>query len=121
MTGLMNAQRRYGVHTSNYNRLFQTGAGKELLHKAFTSATGSGETLIAEHLETIITNKMIRLVPELALPEYKFDPQKVHEFSRITALPAAGSAMGESSTTPVRQSTMERATVNMKIMKRKAV
>lgn len=117
MTGLLN--RRVNIHTNNYNRLFATKGGKELLHKAFSSATGSGETLIAEHLETIITNKMIRLVPELALPEYKFDPQKVHEFSRITALPAAGSAMGESSTTPVRQSTLERATVNMKIMKRK--
>ena len=117
MNGL--TTRRYDVHTSNYNRLFQTAEGKQLLRKAFTSATGSGETLIAEHLETTITNTMIRLVPELALVEYKFDPQKVHEFSRITALPSAGSAMGESSTTPVRQTTMERVTVTMKIMKRK--
>lgn len=105
--------------TNNYNRLFQTEAGKQLLHKAFTSSTGSGESLIAEHLELVVTNTMIRLVPELALPEYKFDPQKVHEFTRITALPAAGSAMGEGSTTPVRQSSTSRATVNMKIMKRK--
>lgn len=111
--------RRDTVRTGNYVRLFQTEQGKKLLQKAFTSATGSGETLIAEHLETVITNKMIRLVPELALPEFKYDPQKVHEFSRITALPAAGSAMGENSTTPERQSTMERATVTLKIMKRK--
>lgn len=105
--------------TGNYNRLFAIPEGKKLLQKALTSATGSGETLIAEHLETVITNTMIRLVPELALPEYKYDPQKVHEFSRITALPAAGSAMGENSVTPIRQSTLARATVPLKIMKRK--
>ena len=105
--------------TNSYNRFFQSSEGKKQLHKALTSATGSGETLIAEHLETTITNTMIRLVPELALPEYKYDPQKVHEFSRITALPAAGSAMGENSVTPTRQSSHARATVPLKIMKRK--
>ncbi len=105
--------------TSNYNRLFSLPEGQKLLQKALTSATGSGETLIAEHLETTITNTMIRLVPELALPEYEYWPQKVYSFTRITALPAAGSAMGEASTTPTRQSSNQRAIVEMKIMKRK--
>lgn len=105
--------------TSSYNRYFATPEGKKQLTKALTSATGSGEGLIAEHLETTITNTMIRLVPELALPEYKYDPQKVHEFNRITALPAAGSAMGENSVTPTRQSSIVRDTVQLKIMKRK--
>ena len=113
-----NIQNHPGI-TGNYNRLFALPNSNKLLQKALTSATGSGETLIEEHLETVITNTMIRLVPELALPEYKYDPQKVHEFSKITALPAAGSAMGENSTTPIRQSTLARATVNLKIMKRK--
>lgn len=105
--------------TANYARMFQTPEGKKLLTKALTSATGSGEALIAENLETTITNTMIRLVPELALLEYKYDQQKVHSFNRITALPAAGSAMGESAVTPTKQSSMERATVTMKIMRRK--
>lgn len=98
---------------------FATDDGKKLLRKALTSATGSGEALIAEHLEKVITSELVRLVPELALPEYKYDPQKVHSFNRVTALPAAGSAMGEASTTPTRQSTLERATVNLKVFKRK--
>lgn len=103
----------------NYNRLFQSPAGKELIRKAFTTGSTSGGPLIREYLDIEITNEIVRLVPELALPETKYGAQKTHEFNRITALPDAGSAMGENSTTPTRQSSMERATVDLKIMKRK--
>jgi len=105
--------------TNNFNRLYQNPKGKKILQKALTSATGSGESYIAENLETTITNIIIRLVPELRLPEYKYDPQKTHQFTRITALPTPGSFMGESSTTPTKQSSSERDFVSMKIMKRK--
>lgn len=105
--------------TLNYINLFGSNKGKELLRKALTTGTTAGGPLIAEHLETVITNELVRLVPELAIPEFKYDPQKVHEFNRTTALPAAGSAMGESSTTPTRNSNMERAEVTLKILKRK--
>jgi len=107
------------MKTLEYVNMFGSPEGKRLLQKALTSGNTSGGPLIAEHLETVITNELVRLVPELAVPEYKYDPQETHSFNRITALPAAGSAMGENSTTPVRQSAMERATVDLKVMKRK--
>lgn len=107
------------MKTNEYIQFFGSNQGKALIHKALTTGTTSGGPLIAEHLDTVITNELVRLVPELAIPEYKYDPQKTHEFNRVTALPAAGSAMGESSTTPTRQSNMERADVVLKVMKRK--
>lgn len=102
-----------------FNRLFGTPENKSLIRKAFTSATGVGEALVPEHLESVITNTLVRLVPELAIPVLKFDHQKFHEFIRLNALPSAGSAMGESSTTPTRNSTTARASVELKILKRK--
>lgn len=107
------------MNTYDYVNMFGSPEGKQLLRKALTSNSASGGTLIAEHLETTITNEIVRLVPELAVVEYKYDPQSVHEFSRIIALPAAGSAMGENSTTPTRESQLERATVTLKVLKRK--
>jgi hypothetical protein len=108
------------MRTQDYIQFFSNNEqGKALIHKALTTGTTSGGPLIAEHLDTIITNELVRLVPELAIPEYKYDPQKTHEFNRVTALPAAGSAMGEASTTPTRASAMERAEVTLKVMKRK--
>ena len=107
------------MRTLDYLRMFGTPGGKALLQKAFTSASPGGGPLIAEHLETTITNTLIRLVPELAVPEYKYDPQKTHSFNKVTALPTPGSAMGEGSTTPTKQSTLTRSTVDLKILKRK--
>ena len=107
------------MKTLEYVQMFGTPDGKRLLQKALTSSSPGGGPLIAEHLETVITNEMVRLVPELAVPEYKYDPQETHSFNRIISLPSAGSAMGENSTTPSRQSSMERATVSLKVMKRK--
>lgn len=107
------------MRTLDYVKMFGTNEGKRLLQKALTTGNTSGGPLIAEHLETVITNELVRLVPELAVPEYKYDPQEVHSFNRITALPTPGSAMGENSTTPTRQSSMERATATLKVMKRK--
>jgi hypothetical protein len=102
-----------------FNQLYGTPESKELIRKALTSAMGVGEALIPEHLEKIITNTAVRLVPELSVPVLRYDPQKVHSFDRFTALPAAGSAMGESSVTPERNGTYERATQTLKIFKRK--
>lgn len=107
------------MKTNEYIQLFGTPEGKELLRKALTTGSTSGGPLIAEHLETVITNELVRLVPELAVPEFKYDPQGSHEFNKVTALPTPGSAMGEASTTPTRQSAMERAIVPLKVMKRK--
>jgi hypothetical protein len=64
------------------------------LRKALTGATGIGEALIPQSLEREITNTIIFLSPEIAA----ISPQKIagkyHEFNRLTALPAAGGAMG---------------------------
>lgn len=102
-----------------FNKLFGSEDNKNLIRKAFSSASGVGQPLIPEHLEEVVTNTLVRLVPELAVPVLKFDPQKFHEFIRLKTIPSAGSAMGESSVTPTRNSTTERASVQLKIMKRK--
>ena len=102
-----------------FNRLFGAPENKSLVRKAFSSASGVGQALIPEHLEEVITNTLVRLVPELAIPILKFSPQKFHEFIRLKTLPKPGSAMGESSITPTRNSTTERASVQLKILKRK--
>lgn len=107
------------MNVVQFNRLFGTPENKSLIRKAFSSASGVGQALIPEHLEEVITNTLVRLVPELAIPVLKFDHQKFHEFIRLKTLPSAGSAMGESSVTPTRNSTTERANVELKIMKRK--
>lgn len=107
------------LHIREYMKMFDRPDGKRLLQKALTSGATSGGPLIAEFLETVITNELVRLTPELAVPEYKYDPQSVHSFNRLTALPSPGSAMGENSTTPGRQSAMDRATVSLKVAKRK--
>lgn len=107
------------MQTIEYLRMFGTPDGKRLLHKALTSETPGGGPLIAEHLELVITNELVRLVPELAVPEYKYDPQSIHRFTRITSIPAAGSAMGENSVTPTKQSRMEKAFIELKVFKRK--
>ncbi len=107
------------MNVVTFNKLFGAPENKSLIRKAFTSATGVGEALIPEHLEEVITNTLVRLVPEIAVPILKFDHQKFHEFVRLTGLPSAGSAMGENSVTPIRNSTTERASVELKVLKRK--
>jgi hypothetical protein len=107
------------MRTEEYIRLFGSPEGKRLLQKALTTGAISGGPLVAENLETVITNQLIRLVPELSLPEYKYDPQTVHSYNTITALPVAGSAMGEGSQTPTYQSAMARQTAALMVMKRK--
>lgn len=92
---------------------------KSLIQKALTSATNYGEALIPQHLEEIITNTIVRLSPELALIDAEYDPQKFHEFNRITALPSPGGAMGEAAVTPTRNSRYSREQVPMKVIRRK--
>lgn len=107
------------IATRKYLKMFGQANGTELIHKALTTGATSGGPLIAEHLDVVITNELVRLVPEIAIMDPIYAPQKTHEFNRITALPSAGSAMGESSTTQTKQSSMERASVELKILKRK--
>ena len=92
---------------------------KTLIRKALDSSTGVGEALIPQHLEKIITNTAVRLSPEFALIESEFDAQKLHEFNRLTSLPAAGGAMGEGATTPVRNGAYERDSMELKVVRRK--
>ena len=92
---------------------------QSLIQKALTSATGSGEALIPENLEQVITDTIIRMSPELALIESKKISGKVHEFDRLTAKPSRGSAMGENAVTPTTQSQTERTSVTLKVIRRK--
>lgn len=96
-------------------------SNKNLIQKALTSATGSGEALIPENLEKTITDTVIRMSPELALLESKKIAGKVAEFNRLTAKPSRGGAMGENATTPTTQSATERISVTLKIVRRKGV
>lgn len=100
-----------------FNQL--AGTRKSLIRKALTSAAGTAEALVPEKLEEIITNTIVRLSPELAVMKSRFDNQKFHDFNRLTALPAAGGAMGENATTPTRNSTYARSNVELKVIRRK--
>lgn len=108
------------MNVNKFNSLYATPANKELIRKAMlTSATGVAEGTIPQHLVEIITNTAVRLVPELAIPVLKYDPQKFHSFNRLTSIPTAGSAMGEASITPIKRSATAIDFVPLKVMKRK--
>jgi hypothetical protein len=92
---------------------------KSLIRKALDSSAGVGEALIPEKLEQIITNTLPRLAPEMAVFKSEFDPQKLHEFDKLTSLPAAGGAMGEGATTPTRNGAYSRDNVQLKVVRRK--
>ena len=100
-----------------YNRW--AGENKNLISKALTSASGSGGALVPQHLEAIIANAVPRISPELAMVTPKYDAQSLHEFNRMTALGGIGGAMGESATTPTTQPTLYRASVQLKVIRRK--
>ncbi|ATN95038.1 hypothetical protein [Leptospira phage LE4] len=89
------------------------------LRKALTSATGSGEALVPQKLEQIITNTVIRLDPMFAFIQPDFDAQKLHEFNRVTSLGAGGGAMGENATTPTLPTSYQRASRSLKVVRRK--
>ena len=91
-----------------------------LIQKALTSATGSGEALIREQLEKIITNTAVRLSPLIQMLDVKYKKGKFSEFNRLNSLPSPGSAMGESATTPERSAAYGRISIQKKIMRRKA-
>jgi len=95
------------------------GENKSLIQKALTAATGSGEALIPQHLEQVITNAVPRLSPLVAMMTPKFDNQKLHEFDQLTSLPASGGAMGEGAVTPTTQPVYTRANVSLKVIRRK--
>ena len=105
------------ITTKMFNKY--AAQNQTLLQKALTTATGVGEGLIPENLEQIVTNTIIRLSPELAMIEQKKISGKIHEYNRLTALPAIGGAMGESATTATTQSATARANVTLKIIRRK--
>lgn len=109
----------YGsVQNANYN--YQKGAIKSLVQKALlTSDANVGAGLIPQHLEKLITNTIVRLVPELAVIDPQYDSQKYHEFNRLTALPGGQGAIGEAGTTPTGRSTYVRTGRNLKVTRRK--
>lgn len=90
-----------------------------LIGKALTAATGSGEALIREQLERVITNTAVRLSPVVSILDVKYKKGKFSDFNRLTALPSPGSAMGEGATTPERQASYARVSIEKKIMRRK--
>lgn len=92
---------------------------KSLIQKALTTAVDSGNALIPEKLEKIITNTVVRLSPEMAVIQPEFDNQKLHSFNRLKKLPRAGGFMGEGAVTPTSQGSYERASVELKILRRK--
>jgi hypothetical protein len=100
-----------------YNRW--AGENKNLISKALTSASGSGGALVPQHLEEVISNAVPRISPELAMITPKYDAQSLHEFNRMTALGGIGGAMGESATTPTTQPVFTRASVQLKVIRRK--
>ena len=102
-----------------FRQMYPVAEKSTLIRKSLTSDTNVGGALVPEKLEEIITNTAVRLVPELQLPTLQFDNQKTHEFNRLIAIPGAGSAMGEGATTPTRNSQTQRASVQLKIMRRK--
>jgi hypothetical protein len=96
---------------------------QSLIRKALDSSVGatqvSASPLIAQKLEKIITNTVVRLAPELAVVEPEYDPQKLHEYNQLTALPAAGGFMGEGAVTPTRNAAYARKSVELKVLRRK--
>jgi len=107
-----------GFQNPNYG--YERGAVKSLVQKALlTSATNVGEGLIPQHLEKLITNTIVRLAPEIALISAQFDPQKYHEFNRLTALPSPGGMIGEAGVTPTNRSTYQRTGRILKVLRRK--
>lgn len=100
-----------------------SGERKTLIRKALDTSVGAGVTpitpLVSQKLEKIITNTMVRLSPELAVIQQEYDPQKYHEFNRLTALPRADGFMGESATTPTYNAQYVRDNVELKVLRRK--
>lgn len=99
------------------------GERQSLIRKALDSSVGATTVavspLISQKLEKIITNTIVRLAPELAVVEPEYDPQKLHEYNQLTALPAAGGFMGEGATTPTRNASYSRKSVELKVLRRK--
>lgn len=99
------------------------GERQTLIRKALDSSIGAttvaASPLIKQKLEQTITNTMVRLAPELAVIQAEYDAQKTHEYTKLTALPAANGFMGEGATTPTSNSTYARESVSLKILRRK--
>lgn len=102
------------------NYFLQNG-GHELVRKALTSASNSGGALIPQSLRQAITDAAIRLSPEFALITSEQATGKTHEFNRLTSRGSLVGSMGEGAITPEVQSTYERATVDLKVTRRRGV
>lgn len=101
---------------TEFNRMNRQN--NSLVNKALTSATNVGEGLTPQMLKKVMSDTIIRLSPELALLEPHGESGKLYEFNRVTAAPAAGGASGEMSTSRKSNSTVQRASVTMKVIKR---
>lgn len=100
---------------------FLKNGGSELVKKALTSASNSGGALIPQLLRQAITDTAIRLSPEFALIASEQATGKTHEFNKLTSRGSIVGSMGENAVTPETNSTYERATVDLKVTRRKGL
>jgi hypothetical protein len=101
-----------------FNR-FSQQERQNILRKALTSATNVGEALIPQVLGKAITDLVVRLSPEIAIITTKGVAGKTYEFNRRLTLPQAGAALGEAATTPTYNSTIQRDSLTLKVIRRK--
>jgi hypothetical protein len=100
---------------------FLKNGGSELVKKALTSASNSGGALVPESLRQAITDTAIKLSPEFALISSEQATGKTHEFNQLTSRGNIGGSMGENAVTPQTNSTYTRATVDLKVTRRKGL
>jgi len=100
---------------------FLKNGGSEMVKKALTSASNSGGALVPESLRQAITDTAIRLAPEFALMSSEQATGKTHEFNKLTSRGNIAGSMGENAVTPQTNSTYERATVDLKVTRRKGL
>jgi hypothetical protein len=89
------------------------------LQKALTSGNTSGGALVPQDLEKIITNTVQRLTPEINIIKPTKVESKTHEFNKLLSLGQIGAPVGENAVTHTRSSNFQRASVNLKIIRRK--
>jgi len=86
------------------------------IRKALDTTSTSGQALVPESLSPVIVEYAKKLSPLVGLLKWRQAEGRTHEFVRRTGLPTAGPE-GDAATTPSSQSTYERASVQLKIIR----
>lgn len=103
---------------TDLQKYFQQG-GYEMLRKALTASDpNSGQALIPQFLEKLITNTAIRLVPSWEYNAFQYGAQRRHEFNYSSALGVVGGAQGEMAAAVSNNSTNNRTAVDLKVIRR---